>query len=212
MESALSHVKERRKFISEAFHSFHQPLTALHCGLELSLLKPRTEEEYRQRGQDALLMAGAVLQLSRAVRELAEAADPGECVGRIELQPFLSKLVEDLSYIAEAGMVVIRLECPKGLFVKADASKLACSLGNIATSLIHSADPATSVVLNVERDDATVSLKLTLEGRRREPEEKDLNQKVAQIRQDAACSYVWAIGGEFRKVKKGFVIELPALG
>jgi hypothetical protein len=70
--------EQRRRFISEAFHSFHQPLTGLHCGLEIALQKPRTDEEYRGRIADALQNASAILKLNAALRQLVDATDPGE--------------------------------------------------------------------------------------------------------------------------------------
>jgi signal transduction histidine kinase len=205
------HVEDRRRFISEAFHSFHQPLTVLHCGLELGLLRRRTEQEYRQRLDDALQTAGAILLLNNAVRELVDAIDPGEDLNRVELKPLLSRVVADLGYEAETGLVTVRMECPEQVFVAADAGKLARNLGNLATSLVRSANPRGYVQVEANRDATVVSIEVNLEGSRREAGEEDLQKKVEQIRLDAACSYSWAIGGEFKKTKKGFAIRLPAL-
>jgi len=206
-----NHVEDRRGFISEAFHSFHQPLTALHCGLELSLLKERSEVEYRQRLEDALVSAGAILQLNRAMRELVESTDPGEKFGRVELKPLLAKMVEELSYSAEPGLVAVRMSCPENVFIAADANKLACQLGNMGAVLIRAADLGATLQVKAHCDETTVLLKLCLEGTHREGGEKDLQDRLDQMRMDAACSYVWTIGGEFKKTKKGFAIGLVPL-
>ena len=207
----LDHVEERRGFISEGFHSFHQPLTALHCGLELSLLKQRDEADYRQRLQDALTSASAILELNKAIRELVESADPGENFGRVELKPLLAKLVEDLSYSAEPGLVAVRMVCPEHVFIAADATKFARHLGSLGSVLLRSADLGAALHIKAHCDETTVLLKLSMEGARRESAEKDLQYRVDQMRMDAACSYAWTIGGEFKKTKKGFAIGLSPL-
>jgi hypothetical protein len=207
----LSHVEDRRSFVSEAFHSFHQPLTALHCGLELSLLKERDEADYRQRLQDALTSAGAILELNKAMRELVEATDPGENFGRVELKPLLAKLAEDLSYSAEPGLVALRMACPEQVFVAADADKFARNLGNLGMVLLRSADLGAALHLKAHCDETTVLLKLSMEGARRESADRNLQYRLDQMRVDAACSYAWTIGGEFKKTKKGFAIGLSPL-
>lgn len=209
--SASSHLEDRRKFISEAFHSFHQPLTVLHCGLELSLLKRRTEDEYRERLQDALLTAGTILQLNKAVRELVEAADPGENLGAVEMKSLLASLNEELGYTAEAKLIAMHVDCAEEASVAADASKLSRHLGNIAALLVRSTDPGGSVRVKAFRDEATLSLEFSIEGSCRVSEESELDHKLDQIRIDAACSHMWAIGGEFKKIKNGYAIVLPAL-
>jgi signal transduction histidine kinase len=205
------HLDERRKFVSEAFHSFHQPLTALHCGIELSLLKQRTEEEYRRRLQDALVSAGAVLQLNKALRELVESADPGENFGRVDLQPLLSRLAEQLSYIAESALVAIRFSCLENIFVGADPLKLSANIAHLATIAIGSLEPGASVHLKVHADETVVLITIAAKGMHREPPDGGVQQKIDAIRADAACNYCWTVGGEFRKTKAGFTIALNSL-
>jgi len=206
-EKAENRVEERRRFISEAFHSFHQPLTALHCGLELTLLKNRAENEYRNRAEEALSHAGAVLELNKAVRELVESADPGENCGRVELKPLLDQLISELTIPAEAAMVSVGLECPDFTCVRADGLKLAQNIGNLASQLIRSAEPGGSIRLRV-RDGAQVTLEMILKAKSRSHDEDGLQAKLDHIRVDSACSYIWTLGGDFRKTKTGYSISL----
>lgn len=210
--ATASHVEDRRRFFSEAFHSFNQPLTSLHCGLELILIKPRSEEEYRARTQDALLHAGAILELNTAVRALAESIDPGEKFGRMEMEPFVRQLASDLTVVGETAMVSVKFECNENLSVEADPLKLARNIGNLGSQLIHSAAPGASLALVVRHKNGMAEIAVILEGNRREIEEDGLLQsRLDQIRRDTACSYTWTLGGEFCQTKKGFVISLPAL-
>lgn len=204
-------IESRREFISEAFHTFNQPLTAMHCGLELCLLKERSEEEYRQRIEDALAHAGTVLQLSKAVRELAEAADPGEDLQNVELQPVLSALGEDLAVIAEAAVVALKLTCSNDVVVRADPGKLARHIGNLASILMRALEPGGNVGICAEREGKDILIVLSGVGRQRLPVEDGVQTKLDGIRVDAASSYLWTLGGDFHKDRSSFTIRLQAL-
>lgn len=210
-KSQFPHAEHRRKFISEAFHAFHQPLTSLHCGLELSLLKQRTGEEYRERLANALTNASAILELNQALRELVEANDPGEGVGVVELKSFTGQLAEEVTYTAEASLVAVRTVFPSEVSIKADSRKLKLYLGNLASSLVCSLEPGGALRFVVERHDKQVVISIECDGKRRKQRDNDLRQKLDLIRADAACSYTWTLGGEFKKTKTGFTLLLPLL-
>lgn len=204
-------LEARRESISEAFHSFNQPLTALHCGLELCLLKERTGEEYRQRIEDALGNAGTVLQLSKAVRELVEAVDPGEELQPVGLQPLLSTLSEELTVVAEAAVVVLKSSCPDDVAVMADPEKLARHLGNLASIVIRTLEPGGQLQLGALTEGSHVVIAIAGKGKQRDVCDDDLQKKLDAIRVDAASSYAWTLGGEFRKDRSNFTIRLDAL-
>ena len=204
-------LEARRESISEAFHSFNQPLTALHCGLELCLLKERTGEEYRERIEDALGNAGTVLQLSKAVRELVEAVDPGEELQPVGLQPLLSTLSEELSVVAEAAVVVLKSSCPNDVAVMADPEKLARHLGNLASIVIRTLEPGGLLQLGALTEGSHVVIAIAGKGKQRDLSDDDLQKKLDAIRVDAAFSYVWTLGGEFRKDRSNFTIRFDAL-
>ncbi|HVZ19067.1 MAG TPA: hypothetical protein VG897_18260, partial [Terriglobales bacterium] len=75
------HLEQRRRMLSDAFHTLNQPITGLHCGLEIALQKPRNEADYRQRISDGIQNAGAIVKYLKAIRQLVDAADPGERFG-----------------------------------------------------------------------------------------------------------------------------------
>ncbi len=205
LNKSAKHLESRRKFISEAFHAFHQPLTALHCGIELSLLKPRTEDEYRQRLEDALQNAGSVLQLNKLLRELVEAADPGENFGRVQLYPPLSRLVEELAFVTEAELVELKFSCPENISVEADPDKLMRHFADLANVVIAATEPGGAVHLKVQVEGSRALITFAAKGVHRECRE---DTKLNAIRIDAACSYIWTIGGDFKKSKTGFSVGL----
>lgn len=65
-------------FLSEVFHNLSQPLTALHCSLELALDRDTTMEDLRATVQTALENAERLRERLLLLRALAAAADPGD--------------------------------------------------------------------------------------------------------------------------------------
>jgi hypothetical protein len=92
------------------------------------------------------------------LRELAEAGDPGENFGQVDLKALLEQLGEELTYVAETGVVVVRVTCPENLFVVGDRIKLSEVLGNAAAILIRSAIPGGVLNLSACHDDLTVHI------------------------------------------------------
>ena len=78
VESAAQEIADQRTFVSDIFHKLSQPLTALHCSLELSLARDETAEEYRASVEAALQNADRLRQGLLLMRELSDADDPGD--------------------------------------------------------------------------------------------------------------------------------------
>lgn len=73
--------RPREQLIAEIFHELTQPLTTLHCCLELVLQKIPRSAKFRTDLQVALQQADKVAKLVAQVRELVEA-------DKVEIQPF----------------------------------------------------------------------------------------------------------------------------
>jgi signal transduction histidine kinase len=99
--------------ISEVFHSLSQPLTALHCELELALCRDQTVEEWRGSVQTALEDAERLRQRLLLLRALNDASDPGDLSRPTELTSLFRQLHEDmLPLFASAGQTFeLELEC-----------------------------------------------------------------------------------------------------
>jgi len=68
-------VHERERVIAELFHELTQPLTTLHCCLELSLKKVPRSAKSRRDLQIALQQAENIAKLIGELRELLEAGN-----------------------------------------------------------------------------------------------------------------------------------------
>jgi signal transduction histidine kinase len=86
----------QRSFISAVFHNLSQPLTALHCVLDLSLRHDQTTEELRGSIQTALENAERLRQRLLLVRALSDASDSGDISQPVELRDLLRELQEDM--------------------------------------------------------------------------------------------------------------------
>ncbi len=101
----------QRRFVSEVSHSLSQPLTALHCSLELSLACDQTVEEFRASVAAAMQNAERLRQRLLLCRELSEADDPGDILQPVPLHRVLQQLREELLPLAESAGCELELTC-----------------------------------------------------------------------------------------------------
>jgi signal transduction histidine kinase len=212
--AAAAITEQRRKFISDAFHTLNQPLTGLHCGLEIALHKAQKADEYRKRLQEGLVQAGEVMTLVRAIRELADAADPGERYGTVSVSLLLVQLKSDLEVVSATSGVEVDVDCPPEIRLLVDPSKFLRCLGSLVSAEMEALNSAAKLRLTVVRkNDVVVEIKSSGERKLRDPEQAlSLDEKVAEIRRVTACSYIWTLGGDFETDSTGMTITLPAEG
>jgi signal transduction histidine kinase len=111
VESAGQEITGQRTFVSDVFHKLSQPLTALHCSLELSLARDETAEEYRASVEAALQNAERLRQSLLLMRELSDAEDPGDISAPVALHKLLLDLREDLLPVFESAGVDFDVTC-----------------------------------------------------------------------------------------------------
>lgn len=209
----VDHLDQRRQFVSDAFHSLNQPLTGLHCGLEIALQKPRTDGEYRQRIGEGIENAGAILALVRAVRQLVESSDPGERFGTVSLSLLLSQLKNELEVISETTRVAFVVECPDDVGLMADPGKLMATLGGLIAGEMEGCESGAQIEVKAKTSKKHVVLTVEGTGQRKNAsaEADDKAGKVVEIRKNAAYSYLWTVGGDFELTAKGLRIKLPVI-
>ncbi len=116
-------VASGRDFALSAFHDLSQPLTALHCSLELALLRDQTIEEFRASVEAALQNADRLRQRLLLLRELRDADDPGDTSMPLDLDQLLRRLREDMLPLFESAGRYIELAC-EAVQVPANEAKL----------------------------------------------------------------------------------------
>lgn len=90
------------EIISQLFHALSQPLTSLHCSLEVALFEPRSAAQYQQTLRDSLGFTGQVTELVEAVRELLDADEPSQSSRTLSLSSYLEESVRDLFPVAQS--------------------------------------------------------------------------------------------------------------
>jgi signal transduction histidine kinase len=194
--------------ISEAFHTLNQPLTGLHCGLEIALQKPRSEGEYRHRISAGLENAGAILQLVKAVRQLVDSADPGERLGTVNVPMLISQLRGELEVVAEAAQIKLEIHDGANVTLLADPGKLMTALGSLVSAEIESYEAGG--VVNIATAVRTKWLDLGVRGAGSKKEASaGLMEKLAEIRRNAAYCYLWILGGEVQVIGEECRVSLP---
>ncbi len=112
-------------FLSEVFHDLSQPLTALHCTLDLALQQDRTVVQLRASVQSALDNAERLRQRLLLIRALKDANDPGEFAELIDVSALLRELAEDMSPLFDSSGRTLALHIgDEPLLVRADKTRL----------------------------------------------------------------------------------------
>jgi len=98
-------------FVSEVLHDLSQPLTALECGLELSLRQDKTVADLRNRMETLLEAAQLLRRRMLELRALQDAADAGNTTVPVAINVLLESLREEFSPVAELAQISLLVKC-----------------------------------------------------------------------------------------------------
>jgi signal transduction histidine kinase len=117
---------DARSPMAYLLHALNQPLTGLQCSLELSLLGPRTPEQYIGAMRDGLELTARMRVLVEAIRELADAEQSDLTETEVvSLHDLLEQTTNELRPIAEAKNASISFYSNAPLSVRAERDRLA---------------------------------------------------------------------------------------
>src|SRR5271166_6715180 len=131
-------------FVSDALHKLSQPLTALQCSLELSLIRDQTSAEFRASVEAALENADRLRQSLLLLRELNDADDPGDISAPIDLQHLLQELREDLLPVVESAGGRFDVNCDP-VQIRGNGTKLTRAFFYLLEYLLRSSGASLSV-------------------------------------------------------------------
>jgi signal transduction histidine kinase len=98
-------------FVADALHALSQPVTALECGLELSLRQDETVAEMRNRMEALRETAQTLHRRLLELRALQDAADAGDTATPVTLHALLENLQADFSPVAKLARVALQIRC-----------------------------------------------------------------------------------------------------
>lgn len=201
----------RREYLSEAFHSLSQPLTALQCGLELAVAVPRSQKEYERRIGEALQSTGSLREMMSALRELVEAEDPGEDAKEIEWGELLSSLSDSLHKMALMYESEVEVQSPEQITFCASQEKFSRLLLFLAEEVVGR---QSTMRVKAESVDRMVEIRIETDGKsmKKATEGRTWRERVREIRMNAAHNYIAMLGGVLRASEAGYEIELPQVG
>ena len=121
---AAREIAWQRAFVSEIFHNLSQPLTALHCSLDLALRRGSSLEQLRTDVQAALEATEHLRQRLLQLRELNDALDPGD-TSLTDLAEFLRRFCDDMQPLFDSGGQRFELQVePESIMVRVNAARI----------------------------------------------------------------------------------------
>jgi signal transduction histidine kinase len=195
-ESATKEVADQQSFVSDVFHKLSQPLTALHCSLELSLARDETADEYRASVEAALQNAERLRQHLLLMRELSDADDPGDTSLPVALHKLLLELQEDLLPVFESAGVGFDMTCDP-VQVRGNKAKLTRAFFYLLEYLLRSSQRGRLKVSVEWKNPQPVAIKMTLSGAPSSPASgDDLRDPMSAGEADIARRTFRAVGGD----------------
>lgn len=140
-------------FVSEVLHDFSQPLTALECGLELSLRQDKTVAELHNRMETLLEAAQLLRRRMLEFRALQDAADAGNTSSPVEVKVLLESLQAEFSPVAELAQISLLVKC-RPARVNGNAERLRNGFFHLLEFLLRHCPSGGSVTLNGGRSSA----------------------------------------------------------
>jgi len=134
-----------QQLLGEWLHSLSQPLTTLHCALELSAEGGASQASVLA----ALKQTETVIAMVRLMREYLSFEDGQKKVTPIALMPILRSVREDLSSVAAVQGVDLRLAGMTELEVPVEESRLRSALQYLIQDVIERQMPGNKVLLVV---------------------------------------------------------------
>jgi signal transduction histidine kinase len=111
---------EQESLLPELLHALNQPLTALRCSLEMTLLQPRDSDEYRKRLRDSLRLAEEITTLTGGIREMVDAERPCDHAQCVDVSALWGTTVREFLPVAASRGVSLSLLCTPSLATLGD--------------------------------------------------------------------------------------------
>jgi hypothetical protein len=109
--SRVSAPQTDQPLVSDLFHAISQPLTALECGLELSLHRDKSAAEFRRRVETALVNAKLLHRRLLEARALHDALQAGDTSVPIAIKGLLLQIREELLPVGKSAKVTLDVKC-----------------------------------------------------------------------------------------------------
>lgn len=147
------------ELLADLFHALNQPLAALRCSLELSLMQEKTVEQYRQMVQTALEHTESVSHLIASIAQLLQ-ADDGDGQQALGLDQSVCDAVEHWSPVADEAGKKFSLNCRCPAAVQFAPRRLQEALFHLLEFALLSSPPGGIIEIETHQRDEGVELAL----------------------------------------------------
>lgn len=141
-----------RDVVSDLFHQMSQPLTALHCALELGLARDQKVEEFKATLESALQCADRLHRCLQRARALSDAVSPAKSLEAITLDEFLARLGEEMFPLFDSAGITLRTPASATVAL-ADPARLQNALFHLLLYLVETLPRGTELVVACQATD-----------------------------------------------------------
>jgi hypothetical protein len=213
--AACDLIPSSRSPLERLLHALNQPLTGLHCSLELALVGQRTPEQYVDAMREGLELAGRMSVLVAAIREVVDIKEehhyPGPERERqqnqagggnsevIALDGLLREAVSELQPVAEAKPGHIFLHCAEPLPVRAACPRLTSAVFRLLDSALSLATPGAALQITACRESRHACLQVRWEPGTYPPKPADFSRpELGLLIAEAAWEHLGGNWSRFR--------------
>lgn len=142
----------QRRFADLAAHEMQTPLTVLQGNLEVTLLKARTSEEYREALINNLEQVERLITLTRSLLTLAKFTGdrPPVQLVPLALEPLIHDLVDELTILADERRIKLSFESQSVPLILGDAQWLKQALINLLDNALRYTPYGGSVTVHLQ--------------------------------------------------------------
>jgi heavy metal sensor kinase len=164
--------ESQRRFVDHAAHEMQTPLTVLRGNLEVTLLKARTAEEYRDALIGNLEQVERLITLTRSLLTLTKFAgdSPPVQLAPLALEPLLRELVAELAILTDDTGITLSLEAAPVPRVLGDALWMKQALVNLLDNAFRYTPRGGAVTVRLQVSGDQVSIAVEDTGQGIEPE------------------------------------------
>src|SRR6185295_15715764 len=162
----------QRRFADLAAHEMQTPLAVLQGNLEVTLLKARATEEYREALINNLEQVERLITLTRSLLTLAKFTGdrPPVQLKSLALEPLIQELVDELTILADERRIRLSLEAQSVQPVLADAQWLKQALINLLDNALRYTPSGGAVTVRLKTLEKGVVITVEDTGHGIEPE------------------------------------------
>jgi two-component system heavy metal sensor histidine kinase CusS len=156
LERLQNMFQRERQFIGDVAHELKTPLATLQSGIEITLAKKRSKEEYKKALEEALIDAQRQSKMLSNILDLAwsEASNGQDETKRINLSELIYELEDIMQRLAQQKNIIIEKNIAKKIYINAVGTKdkLARAILNILDNAIKYTPHQGKITVTLKRD------------------------------------------------------------